>query len=236
MQPDDGLAALSAPLNRTLGDHVVQRLREAILNGQLKAGQRIVEHEIAAAMQVSRGPVRDAFVQLEREHLIVHQPYKGTIVSGITLRDAEEIYSLRQAIEGLALEYAIKYASDEQIDELSTIVDAMDERARQDYTQEQATDLDLQFHDALYRICGHARVQVAWLALRPQVGLLILSYRLQQPDNFRLWDTEWHRQIANALKSRDLQLGKEIVNGHLAIAYEVVAAAFRQADAIQQNS
>ena len=68
---DNGVSSLSlsAPFNRTLSDQVANQLREAILRGQLKPGQRIVEHEIADAMALSRGPVRDALKILQNERL-----------------------------------------------------------------------------------------------------------------------------------------------------------------------
>src|SRR5574341_1487362 len=98
MTNHNGFPTLFAPVSRTLGDHVIQQLRQAILTGQLKPGQRIVEREIAEAMQTSRGPVRDALKLLENERLVVRYPHKGTFVAWLSLRDAEEIYSLREAI------------------------------------------------------------------------------------------------------------------------------------------
>ena len=68
-------------------------MRQAILSGQLKPGQRIVEREIAEAMNTSRGPVRDALKLLENERLVVRYPHKGTFVAWLSLKDAEEIYT-----------------------------------------------------------------------------------------------------------------------------------------------
>lgn len=227
MAHDGPISALTAPSSRTLGEHVVQRLREAILTGQLKPGQRIVEHEIAEAMQLSRGPVRDALKELEGEHLVVRYPHKGTFVTWLTLRDAEEIYSLRQAIENVAIEYAVRYAADAQIDELRRIVEAMAVSGERDYTQFEATDLDLEFHDALYRISGHTRVQTAWRALRTQVRLLILSHRMRQPADFREKGIEWHRQLLDAVRQRDVALAREVLGRHMAASFESVAESFK---------
>ena len=113
---DNGLEtlSLSAPFSRTLSDQVAGQLRQAILMGRLKPGQRIVEHEIAQAMAISRGPVRDALRILQNERLVVQYPHRGAFVAWLTLRDAEEIYSIRRELEMLAVEFAVKYATDEQ--------------------------------------------------------------------------------------------------------------------------
>ena len=219
---------LTAPSSRTLSDYVAQRLREAILSGQFKPGQRIVEHEIAEAMQVSRGPVRDALKELEKEHLVGRYPHKGTFVTWLTLRDAEEIYSLREALEGLAVDYILKYASDEALDELDAVIDEMVSRREQEYTQAEATDLDLAFHDALCRISGHTRVQMAWRAVRIQVRLLILSHRILQPSDFRETAVEWHRQLAAALRERNAPLAHVLLHKHIMRSFETVAASFQR--------
>ena len=219
---------MSAPFNRTLSDQVANQLREAILRGQLKPGQRIIEHEIAQAMALSRGPVRDALKILQNERLVVQYPHRGAFVAWLTLRDAEEIYSLREALETLALRYAIKYASDEQVAELIQIVDQMMARLQQEYTQTEATDLDLEFHHTLCRISGHNRVLDAWTALRAQVRLLILTHRILHPMDFRENAADWHIRLADAVRQRDTEAAEEVLHKHLAASFEAVSRAIRE--------
>ncbi len=223
----EGLA-YAAPLTRTLSDQVAQQLREAILDGRLKPGQRLVEHDIAQGMRMSRGPIRDALRVLENERLVVRNPHRGTFVAWLTLRDAEEIYSLRRALEGLALQYAIRDANDEQIDELDHIVDDMAKRRAAGYTQNQATDLDLEFHHVLCKISGHVRVLSAWEDLRAQVRLLILTHRIEQPLDFREIAEKWHRQVANEIRQRDLTIAQKTLDTHLAASFESVVKVIRQ--------
>ncbi|MCX6030845.1 MAG: GntR family transcriptional regulator [Chloroflexi bacterium] len=218
---------LSAPFSRTLSDQVANQLRQVILQGRLKPGQRIVEHEIADAMAISRGPVRDALKILQNERLVVQYPHRGAFVAWLTLRDAEEIYSLREALESLALDYAIKYATDEQIAELDQVINQMTAQLQQDCTQTEATDLDLEFHHTLCRISGHSRVLVAWTALRAQVRLLILTHRILQPTDFRENGIEWHRRLVNAVRQRDTQVARRVLQDHLAASFESVATAIR---------
>lgn len=223
-----GFLATPAPLSRTLSDQVVKQLRQAILGGQLKPGQRIVENEIAQAMVLSRGPVRDALKILENERLVVHYPHRGAFVAWLNLRDAEEIYSLREALEVLALHNAIKYATDEQIAELSQVIEQMTARLRQEYTQTEATDLDLEFHHTLCRISGHGRALAAWTALRDQVRLLILTHRILHPGDFRENAVEWHRRLVDAVAQRDSRAAESMLHEHLVASFEATSRAIRE--------
>ncbi len=223
----DGYPAspLALPLARTLADQVANQLRHAILTGQLKPGQHIVEREIAEAMHLSRGPVRDALMLLENEGLVIRYAHRGTFVAWLTLRDADEIYSLREALETLALKYALAYATDEQVAELDQIVNRMASRMEQDYTQYEATSLDLEFHEALCRVSGHSRVLAAWTALRVQVRLLILTHRILQPLDFREKGVQWHRDLVDALRERNAELAYGVLRRHLAASFESVRQA-----------
>jgi DNA-binding GntR family transcriptional regulator len=227
---DNSLAFLAtpAPLSRTLSDQVVRQLRRAILGGQLKPGQRIVESEIAQAMALSRGPVRDALKILENERLIVHYPHRGAFVAWLTLRDAEEIYSLREALEVLALHNAIQHATDDRVAELGQVIDLMAARLCQEYTQTEATELDLEFHHTLCRISGHGRALTAWTALRDQVRLLILTHRILHPMDFRENAVEWHRRLADAVLQRDGRTAEFVLREHLGASFEATSMAIRE--------
>jgi DNA-binding GntR family transcriptional regulator len=228
MTDSNGIPALFAPISRTLGDHVTQQLRQAILSGQLKPGQRIVEREIAEAMQTSRGPVRDALKLLENERLVVRYPHKGTFVAWLSLRDAEEIYSLREAIELLAVDHVIRNATSEQVDELDKLVQAMAIQAERGYTQFEATDIDLDFHHTMCRISGHKRLLKAWETLNPQIRMLLLQHRTLLPDDFRQTGVEWHRQIVQALRQRDTEQAQQLLRKHLAVSFKSAARSFSQ--------
>lgn len=226
MTSSDEFPAFSAPSSRTLSDHVTHQLRQAILTGKLKPGQRIVEREIAEAMNTSRGPVRDALKLLENERLVVRYPHKGTFVAWLSLKDAEEIYSLREAIEALAFDYVIKNATAEQIDELAQLVETMAVQAQRDYTQFEATNIDLDFHHTLCRISCHTRLLEAWEALNPQIRMLLLHHRTRLPGDFRDRGVEWHRQIVDALRQRDVELAHKLLRKHLAASFETLMQSF----------
>ncbi len=219
MGDDRGLAML-APPSRVLSEHVAQQLRELIMANQLKAGQRIVEREIADAMRMSRGPVRDALVILENEGLVVRYAHRGTFVAEVTTEDIEEIYSLRQAIESLALEYLVKRLTPEDLDELEMLVREMEAKIEHGFNLSEATELDVAYHRALCRLSGHSRALAAWEALSGQTRVLLLSHRIRNPRDFQERAVEWHRRLVSAIRHRDLEQAQLELHKRLAISVE----------------
>jgi DNA-binding GntR family transcriptional regulator len=168
---------------------------------------------------------------LENEQLVERYPHRGTFVTGMTMRDAEEIYSLRGALESLAIDFAIKNATDEQFGELEAVIEDMNQRRSEAYTPDEATEVDLVFHEAVCRISGHQRVLSAWLALRSQVNLLILTHRILQPADFREKGVEWHRELLDSLRKRDAAVAHEVLRRHLAASYDTVVTALGKGEA-----
>ena len=208
--------SISAPHSRTLSEHIADQLRRAILNRQLTPGQKIVESQIAKAMDTSRGPVRDALQLLESEGLVVRYLHRGTFVARFTIRDVEEIYTLRQAIESVALEYLIKHATEEQIDELDAHVQKMAEMAQGEYTPYEVTELDLDFHHTLCRLSGHGRVLEAWQSLSAQTRVLLLRHQAWNPGDVATRGAESHRRLVDLLRKRDAAVAQAELSAQLA--------------------
>jgi DNA-binding GntR family transcriptional regulator len=216
--------------NQSLSEKVADQLREAIVGGQIKPGQHIVELDVVNATKISRGPVRDALRILENEHLVVRYPRRGTFVTRLGLGDAEEIYSLREALEMVALEYTVRQASDAQLDELDRIVAAMERQLQQKYTAFELADIDLEFHHVLCKISGHSRVITAWNNLRPQIRFLILTHRIPRPIAWEEDIVERHKRIVATLRQRDFAMAREVFHEHLAYSLESTLAVIRKAN------
>jgi DNA-binding GntR family transcriptional regulator len=211
---------LSAPTQRTLSDYVADQLRQAILSDKIKPGQRLVEQELAESMQTSRGPVRDALKILENEGLLLRQPHRGAIVAELKPEDVIEIYTLREALENLAIRFAIRNATREQVDELGRIVQAMEQLAQSDYDQVDATDLDMEFHYTLCKISGHKRLLTAWVAMSAQIRLVLLKHRLWNPKDHRERSVVWHARIVESLRQGDLDQAQKELHVHMAASKE----------------
>jgi DNA-binding GntR family transcriptional regulator len=208
--------AMLAPSNLVLSQHIAKQLREAIVFDRLKPGQRILEREIAEVMQTSRGPVRDALRLLENEGLVERRAHRGSFVIEFSLDDAEEIYSLREAIESVAVKYLIMRATAADLDELNSFVQNMAARIEAGIDLDEAAELDLAFHRALCRISGHRRALAAWEALSSQTRVLLLSRFKRQPHDFRELAVEWHRRLVDALCNRNLAAAQDELSKHLA--------------------
>jgi DNA-binding GntR family transcriptional regulator len=215
--------------DQSLSEKVADQLREAIVCGQITPGQHIVELDVVNATKISRGPVRDALRILENEHLVVRYPRRGTFVTRLGLRDAEEIYSLRESLEMVALEYAVQHATDAQLDELELIVAAMERRLEQQHTAYELADIDLEFHHMLCQISGHSRVITAWNNLRPQIRFLILTHRIPRPITWKEDIVERHKRIVATLRQRDLAMARKVFHEHLAYSLESTLAVIRKA-------
>ena len=102
----------------SLRGRVFNRLREDILSGRYEEHEELREVAIGEEMGVSRTPVREAFRQLELEGLIRIVPNKGAYVTGITVKDVEDIYAIRSLLEGLCARWATEHITQEQMEEL----------------------------------------------------------------------------------------------------------------------
>jgi DNA-binding GntR family transcriptional regulator len=211
-----------APVSRVLSGHIADQLREAIVTDKLKGGQRIVEREIAEAMQTSRGPVRDALLLLESEGLVMRYAHRGTFVAELSVEDAEEIYSLRRSIEALAVKYVISRATLADLDELDHLVEEMAFKVEAGYTISEATEMDMEFHRSLCRISGHSRALATWEALSGQTRLLLLSRIKRRPRDFQEKAVVWHRRLADALRERDLERAQDELRLHMMSTLEAI--------------
>lgn len=111
----------------TLQEKVATSIREAIITGALKTGERLIQDEIATKLGVSRMPVREALKELEREGLVEMLPHKGAQVIGITKEDIEELYYLRSLLEGITVQKSMNFLTKEDRKELQKLVDKMDQ-------------------------------------------------------------------------------------------------------------
>src|SRR5690606_36979494 len=112
MGTEDLESVLSMPQNRGLSADIADRLRTAILSGHFEPGAQLREAHLAQFLGVSRGPVREALVRLEREGIVVIRRNRGAFVAQLSRKDLDEVYTLRVVIERFALERAIAFVDD----------------------------------------------------------------------------------------------------------------------------
>ncbi|MBA3413878.1 MAG: GntR family transcriptional regulator [Chloroflexia bacterium] len=219
--PQPLAAVLSLPPPRSLADDVADRLREAIVSGHFGPGERLREETLAKTIGVSRGPVREAFARLQREGLIVIRRNRGAIVARLAEEDLEEVYSLRVAIEVLAVLRAAERADGNGHARLQAIVDRIAVAVARGVEAWEAAELDMAFHDELYELADHRRLRDMWLSLRPQIFILLLD-RNVAVDDFRDYVVSSHQDILDALRERDAARAVALLEDHLRGSYERV--------------
>ena len=157
-----------APIPRaSLSRETLERLRRAILSGELPGGSPLPESATAERLGVSRVPVREALAELERQGLVVFAPTGRASVRRFERDDFLEILTLRAALQTLAAREAAERATAEDLDRLASLVERTAEVA--DLTELSA--LDAAFHDAIVAAARHSRLSRSWTDLRPQMEL-----------------------------------------------------------------
>lgn len=213
---------LEPPEKRVLAEDVAARLRSAILQGHFAPGERLREERLAQALGVSRGPVREALAELERQGLVVIFRNRGAVVAQLSREDLEELYTLRLAIEDLAVRRATRFADDGVIAQFEAIIDRMVQATRRGVTESEAAELDLELHDLIYKTAKHRRLQETWANMRPQIHILLLSRNVGHGD-FREMLLSSHQDIVGALRDRDEDRAAAFIREHLGGSYERVA-------------
>lgn len=117
--------------HQTLREKILETIREAILKGDLKPGEKVAEPELAERFGISRTPIREAFRQLESEGYLTVIPRKGAVVAALSERDVQEFYAIKSILEGYAAELAAKNLSDKDLAKLEAINDKLREIAEE---------------------------------------------------------------------------------------------------------
>ncbi|UVY84067.1 GntR family transcriptional regulator [Brachybacterium sp. NBEC-018] len=179
---------------------IADRLREMITSGVLAPGERLKEVELAESMSVSRGPVREAISELTREGLAESQRHRGARVITLGYADIEEIYSMRLAIERLAMERCAERITPQVLAGMDEVIGRM-RTISSDAADDAHVRLDLEFHDLVYAAADHARLRRTWITLRSQVAMF-LSARTDRSD-FRAKLVEEHQEMRDVLALED---------------------------------
>src|SRR5215470_7273017 len=157
---------------KPLAEEAADQIRDEILAGRLSQGERLVETRIADALNISRGPVREAFKLLRAEGLVREEHNRGTYVVRLSSSDIHEIYDVRAAVESRAAKLLARSGLPADIDELKRCLDGLEQAAgRGDVTAVSRTDLA--FHETVCRLTGNQRLHAVFMRYVPIVRTLI---------------------------------------------------------------
>ncbi|MCL4459919.1 MAG: GntR family transcriptional regulator [Chloroflexi bacterium] len=208
-----------APSSRLLKQRAYEIIKEKIINCELKPGNPIVEGELAAALGVSRTPIREALQQLQDDGLVILAPHKGAYISDLDVDDVTEIFQIREALEGMVARLAAERITPDSLAELEKIVALLDEAIREN-SVELAFKADNQFHALLLETAGNRRASRIIHKLNGQIHRLrFISASI--PSRIPVSMQE-HKDIAQAIKSRDAHLAEQLMKHHIRQTYNNV--------------
>lgn len=206
------LAPIKLDSYQPLREVVCESLRNAIREGVLKPGERIMEIQLAEELGVSRTPVREAIRKLELEGYVVMMPRRGTYVASMSIRDINEIFEIRTALESLSNGLAADHITDEELEHLQRLLVVIGGYIKEGNI-EKIVETDIEFHDVMYHAARNQRLVGIISNLRDQLTrfrTLSMSYpgRLEET-------LEEHKLIVEAIASGDRRAASKAAERHM---------------------
>jgi DNA-binding GntR family transcriptional regulator len=189
-------------VNKTLSEQIYEALREKIIKGELQPGDRIVELEVAKNYGVSQAPVREAFLKLADEDLVVTQRNKGTFVSNFSADEIDQLYDFRLTLEEFAIKRVFERLTDKDIEELENYYhDMVNAGVNNDLEKIRIADED--FHTKIYKTADHKFLFNVWVSLSSKLSRIwYLNSQVYFTDLSEL--ASIHESILKAFQNRDL--------------------------------
>ena len=207
-----------------LRDVVFQTLRGAILKGDLKPGERLMELQLASKLGVSRTPIREAIRMLEQEGLAVTIPRKGAEVAKMTEKDMEDVLQIRLSLEALSVRLSCENITPAALQELKVAMEDFEEKTKSGQFVEMAK-ADVKFHEILYKASNNPKLQQLLSNLREQM----YRYRVEYLKDAAIYPRliEEHHRMYDALKEKDQKQAVAYVEKHLHNQAEAVKKIIR---------
>ncbi len=202
-----------------LREVVCETLRNAIVSGILQPGERLMEIQVAEELGVSRTPVREAIRKLELEGFVVMIPRRGTYVSDLSIKDINEVYEVRTALDVLAAELAAERITEEELEEMERLLVEIGEYI-EIYDMDKIVEADSKFHDILYRASRNERLVGIINNLREQLTRF-RSLSMSYPGRLKDMLGE-HTRLVEALGQRNVALAKNLAGEHMANAEQTL--------------
>ncbi|MEP3436872.1 MAG: GntR family transcriptional regulator [Hoeflea sp.] len=205
-----GLESLKTQ-DRLLGNQAANSIRRQIVNGIMPPGHRLLETSLAASLEVSRGTIRSALMQLTTEGLVSQVAFTKWEVAPASVYEAWELYTLRAALEGLAARLAAERATPESRVQLENAYAEL-ERAAKTEIREEIIDADFNLHRVLVGMSGHGRLVREHEKLIQQVRFQMTHIGLTARDYSHLLKD--HRALKDAVVKGDAEKAAELAASH----------------------
>lgn len=204
---------------------VEAQLTQAIVEGRLPPGSRIVEADIARRMNVSRAPVREAARRLERQGVLVSRPRHGFAVRTVTAREIDDLFAVRLNLETMAAQLACRHAPEASLQLLGEMVERMVQEA-ESLPQIERVARDLAFHTAICELSGNAYLHRVFSHMQTEIRMIVALIDSVYHDPRAVAET--HRPIVEALARRDEAAATAALRLHIEDARVRVRVVFMQ--------
>jgi DNA-binding GntR family transcriptional regulator len=200
----------------TLKSHVAEQIRNAILSGTFRPGERLNETHLANQFKISRIPVREALLQLQEQGLVMNHPHRGMFVITLSEEDVQRINSLRILLEAEAIKLCRANLTPTQEKRLFSIVERMDNA---NFLSEiDASTLDLEFHRTIWNCSGNPYLERALNSLVPVLFAHQALTYLRTPDSPQ-WPLNHHRALFEVVCGRSTISPEVAMVNHLRVRY-----------------
>ncbi len=224
-----GAKVRKKPIERhqTLREKILEAIREAILKGTLKPGEKVAEPELAERFGISRTPIREAFRQLESEGYLTVIPRKGAVVTSLSERDVEEFYAIKSILEGYAARMAAENLTDKEIERLEGINERLKQLANEGDVKT-FFRVHNEFHDLFIRAAGNDKLMELISQLMLKFNRLRLT-SLALPGRMEI-SVQEHEKIIEAFKRKDGPAADNQVRKTAAYGGQVLIQSMAQAE------
>jgi DNA-binding GntR family transcriptional regulator len=219
--------------NKPLREQVVDALRDAIVQGELKPGQTLVEVDLANQIGVSRAPIREALQILNSEGLLETVPYHGTTVRRLTKTDIEELYSLRSVLEVFAVRRIIARKRPEDVELLQAHYHDMLKMADEGNLK-RINDIDRSFHTTLIELSRHSMLISIWSGVALRVRQVMALLNEMNADMKQIAYN--HLPIIDAIAAWDEKKATELIRQHIAATGELIAVSWVQHESEEEDT
>jgi DNA-binding GntR family transcriptional regulator len=215
----------TVPGRKSLGQHVFENLKQAIIRGEVAPGDRLVESRLADALDISRTPVREAIHKLEREGLLRRLPKGGFAVMNLSREDIEETFGIRCVLESYAARLAAENYSAEELSPLEEKIREFQKFLDQGQLDE-LPRVNTEFHSLFYALSRSPKLIKMINDLRDQ----IFRFRriLLKKDKWAEASNEDHRKMLEAIRDRDVNRVERVVKQHIARGRRIVLNALEE--------
>jgi len=206
---------------RSIADQIYESLKNNIINGEVKPGERLSEADLASTFSASRTPVREAFLRLEQDHLVERVAQAGVRVPIINRESIEDLYSMRAVLETYAIELACDRITPEQIAAMKQIRAQAFEllkssESSRDYVLKRFLELNSIFHETIYQATGSPFL----IKVINNLRAIVMSMRAKSIQDDRAWQDVWdeHSLLIEHLEHGEKESAVELIKEHVAKA------------------